>query len=133
MAELNEEIGLRLKEVRERFIVPGIKLSAYQFASMTDSTSDKISNYERGISSVPNSLLVTLYHLGINPLFILTCEKDVYADNEAGRLLSGRFKSISSKMNIEIIKAAPKTDQSKSYPVYKAAAGDLSKARKEKK
>ncbi|MBM2814663.1 MAG: hypothetical protein HW421_1425 [Ignavibacteria bacterium] len=87
MEKLKIDIGKRLLEIREGLLFEGIKVSSAQFAKMFGETTDKIQNYERGVSNVPNHLLVRLYRRGINPTYILTGEGSKFADNEEGRKL----------------------------------------------
>lgn len=122
MNDYSSEMGFRLRKIRENFILPGVKLSANQFAKMLDSTADKILNYERGLSNVPNSILIRLYYLGINPVYILTGEEYVFANNESGKRLNQKCEQV-SKVNI----LSNRQDSDKKFKIIKAAAKDLRK------
>jgi transcriptional regulator with XRE-family HTH domain len=100
MEQLLTKMGERLKSVREKYLMPGVKLSATQIAAILGSTNDKISNYERGISGIPNHILVALYHSGINPVYLLTGEGDVYESNPEGRRLAEKFAEQQSRIKI---------------------------------
>lgn len=105
--------------------MPGIKLSATQLAAILDSSNDKISNYERGISAVPNQILVGLYHAGINPVYLLTGEGDIYASNPEGRRLAEKFAEQQSKVNIIHNVHHADIDEKNSIRTMKAAAGKI--------
>ncbi len=119
--EINQnEIGKRLRFIRENYIMPGIKLSANQVAKLLNSTSDKILNYERGLSNIPNAILISLYQLGINPVYILTGEENVFANNTNGKLLAEKYKIISKNQSLYIKKLSDDN-----FKTVKAAAKDL--------
>ena len=86
MEVLQKEVGQRLREVREIFY-EGNKLSARLFANTLGETKDNIANYENGKANIPNRLLIALYYKGFNPVYILTGEGSVFADNERGKEL----------------------------------------------
>jgi hypothetical protein len=83
MENINQEIGNRLREIRDIFH-EGVKLSADQFAFILDETGDKIRNYELGRAAISVRLLRKLYEKGINPTYVITGEGDIFADNTAG-------------------------------------------------
>lgn len=85
------EIGNRLREIREKYLI-GIKLTIPQFAELVGELKHNITAYESGRANIPNRLLVTLYHKGINPVYVLTSEGNVYANNSAGRSLEQNRK-----------------------------------------
>lgn len=121
--EVNQnEIGKRLRIIRENYIIPGVKLSANQLAKMLNSTADKILNYERGLSNIPNSILISLYQLGINPIYILTGEENIFANNDNGRILEGKYKLITKSNQIELTNL-----KNENFKIVKAAAKDLRK------
>ncbi len=91
MQESDIEIGKRLRFVRSIFNEGG-KLSASQFAHLLNETVHKILNYENGRASVSAELLITLYHRGINPIFILTGEGSIFAPNEEGEKFARRLR-----------------------------------------
>ena len=83
MENLNKEIGKRLREIRN-IANEGTKLSARQFAHLLDETTDKILNYENGRAAVSVQVLINLYYRGFNPVYILTGEGSIFADNAVG-------------------------------------------------
>jgi len=91
MQEIDSKIGERLRFIRSIFNEGG-KLSANQFAHILNETVHKILNYENGRASVPPELLITLYHRGINPIFILTGEGSIFAPNEEGEKFAQRLR-----------------------------------------
>jgi hypothetical protein len=93
MNELKNEIAARLKEIRT-IVLEGKSLSASQFASLIGEKSINYQNYESGKANLPVRVLVSLYYRGFNPIYILTGDGSVFADNEKGRELQ---KSIASK------------------------------------
>ena len=136
MNSLQIQIGRRLKEIREKILNEGIKLSASQFAQLLNSNEDKIRNYELGRSGIPVEFLYTLYHRGINLNYLITGESSKFADNESGRTL--RKKTEGDKAN--------KKDKEQIYKlgtanlsadelinIIDAAAGDIRKILSEKK
>lgn len=122
MEAIQYEIGKRLRIIRENYIIPGVKLSANQLAKMLNSTADKILNYERGLSNIPNSILISLYQLGINPIYILTGEENIFANNDNGRILEGKYKLIIKSNQIELANL-----KNENFKIVKAAAKDLRK------
>lgn len=90
MYDLRKNISKRLKEVREKVFMNGVKLSTAQFAQLLNLSESKLRNYELGRSNIPVELIVKLYHKGINPIYLLTGEASVFADNSAGEQLSRR-------------------------------------------
>ena len=127
--DIYKEIVARLREIREGYFIKGIKLSASQFAQLVGQTVDKISNYERGISSVPSSLLIELYKNGINPTYVLTGEGSKFADNEKGRELEKHFgdrKQSTNLNNLVKFNSSGYTDEDL-LKLIDAAAGDIRK------
>lgn len=118
-------MGERLKAVREKYLMPGIKLSATQIAGILGSSNDKISNYERGISGIPNHILVGLYNSGINPVYLLTGEGDVYAANPEGRRLAEKFAEQQSRLNVIKNVSSAQIDDQVNIRTMKAAAGKI--------
>lgn len=92
MDEINYFVGQKLREVRHIFN-EGKKLSAEQFAYLMGETRDRIANYESGRAAVPVRLLYALYQRGINPVYLLSGEGDIFADNGAGREFRQRLES----------------------------------------
>ena len=84
MENINQEIGNRLREIRDIFH-EGVKLSADQFAFILDETGDKIRNYELGRAAVSVRLLRKLHEKGINPTYLITGEGEIFAENRAGK------------------------------------------------
>ena len=125
MQNLHKEIGKRLKEVRNIYF-RGEKLSARLFAKATGETRDNITNYENGRAGVPARLLVNLYQNGYNPIYILTGDGMMYAENEEGKkLLSESQLKNNVKPNVvNIYKSRSKAKKEK-FDVIRAAAGKL--------
>lgn len=103
MENINRNIGKRLRIVRHIFN-EGTKLSAEQFAHLLDITRDKLINYEIGRAAVPVALLYNLYKRGINPIYIISGDGSIFANNAEGNRLQqqsmrrqatvGKFKSL---------------------------------------
>ncbi|MGA2296025.1 MAG: hypothetical protein ABSG15_00570 [FCB group bacterium] len=138
MEDMQKEVGQRLREVRDIFY-EGNKLSARLFANTLGETKDNIVNYENGKANIPNRLLIALYYKGFNPIYILTGEGSIFADNERGREL---FKIIEKKNKLKgnvtsVLK--PEFSQVNIDELYEkfaeisAAAGDIMKAIKKKR
>lgn len=134
MDEINSEIGKRLKQTRLIFN-EGSKLSSEQFAYLLGETGDKIRNFELGRSAVPVRLLYNLYLRGINPIFIISGEGSMFADNPAGREFRQKIESKKKASgDVEIIYQAvvsPASAADSGAPVYKAAAGVIPKRKKQ--
>jgi len=137
----NLEVGRRLKLIRQ-ISNEGGPLSASQFAFLLDETRDRITNYERGVTSVPIRLLYKLFQRGINPIYLVTGEGYLLAENEQG---IGFYEKISAKPDSlkRIFNLSPSLQLiSESYlsgdknkdnvPIYQVAAGDLHKTRKKR-
>ena len=128
MDNINSEIGKRLRLVRNIFNEGG-KLSAQQFAFLLNETRDKIISYELGRSSIPIRMLVELYNRGINIIWLLTGEGDIFAKNEAGRRFKNNIKfEINAKSEIE--KLMKIDDADRDFPILKVAAGKIVKSSK---
>jgi len=126
MDELNQAIGKRLRLVRYIFNEGG-KLSAQQFAFLLNETRDKIISYELGRSSIPVRMLIELYKRGINIIWLLTGEGEIFAKNGAGR----RFKhSIKLDANADIENLVKIDDGNYNFPILKVAAGKIAKSTK---
>jgi transcriptional regulator with XRE-family HTH domain len=135
MDNLIRESGNRLREVRHIFN-EGDKLSAKQFAYLLDETQDRILNYENGRAAISLQLLANLYHRGVNPVYILTGEGEIFAENEAGKALKAKTRTsanrqatvvaIDNLQGLSIGEMLIKAEQ------YSAAAGDILKILKEK-
>ncbi|MBI5324236.1 MAG: helix-turn-helix domain-containing protein [Ignavibacteriae bacterium] len=132
MEDLQKQIGMRLREVRNIFFEGG-KLSTRQFAIAVNETKDNIANYENGRANVPNRLLVTLFNKGINPTYILTGNGSIYTSNEAGQLLAKRAGSkVIAEANVSEIYSIESKNLSfeemvKQFGILTAAAGDMMK------
>jgi transcriptional regulator with XRE-family HTH domain len=124
--ELNMVMGLRLKAARLIYN-EGIKLSVEQFAHLLNITTEKLLNYESGRSSIPHSGMLELYHRGINPVFIITGEKDILVNNGAGNAL--RRSMISKNINYsQIVRdytISKSKDLSIAPEVFIASAGTI--------
>jgi transcriptional regulator with XRE-family HTH domain len=127
MDEYNSIVGKRLQEIRKSFN-EGTKLSVSQFAHLLGTTRDKITNYENGRSALPVSILYALYIRGISPVYIISGDGHIYADNTAGNLLKERIESKKSESNLR--KDIFRLDDERyrvSRDVYKSAAGKIKK------
>lgn len=103
MSEYDKKVGERLQSIRSIFN-EGAKLSARQFAYLLNTTRDRIANYETGRSSIPVSVLYSLYIRGINPVYLISGEGSLFAENEAGRVFKQKIKrQLNSKMSTEIM------------------------------
>ncbi len=135
MDNLIKNAGNRLREVRHIFN-EGDKLSAKQFAYLLDETQDKILNYENGRAAISLQLLVNLYYRGVNPVYILTGEGEIFADNEAGKSLKSKIKIASNRrasvVPIDIHVGRSFGEIYVRASQYSAAAGDIQKILKEK-
>ena len=87
----NNIVGKRLSEVRKIFNEGG-EIPITQFAFLLSESRDKLSNYENGRSAIPIKLLHELYIRGINPIYILSGEGEVFADNNAGEIFRAQIK-----------------------------------------
>ncbi len=128
--QLNKEIGERLRIVRSIFNEGG-KLSADQFGFLLGETPDKILNYELGRTSVPLTLIITLYYRGISPIFLLTGEGEIFANNKAGKEFKDKINKRAEVhptliSEIKKLKIEPK-DFSFKTKVIKVAAGKIKK------
>lgn len=126
MFDLNKNIGKRVKLVRHLFN-DGRKLSADQFGHLLGESRDNITNYESGRAGLPVRVLYELYLRGINPVFIITGEGDVFADNPAGR----EFKQRLNRRQVEISDVSGlkevEFEESKTLGVITVAAGRIEK------
>lgn len=139
MNDYNIEVGRRLKLIRNVFNEGG-KLTADQFAFLLGETRDKITNYELGRASVPIRLLYELFNRGINPIYIITGEGSIFAQNSAGnefamkmiyRLENGYITDRKTHAVISNIIGNHEYETYKnSLQVYKASAGKLEKDKK---
>jgi len=118
----NKQIGNRLKAVRSIYN-EGIRFTVEQFAHLLDVTNEQLLNYEAGRSALPINVLIELHNRGINPVFILTGEEDILANNNTGNELRKKINSknmdynrvvkdalmsipISSTLSLQTIKAS---------------------------
>lgn len=133
--QINIEIGERMRMVRSIFN-EGRKLSAEQFAYLLNETRDRIINYEIGRAAVPLRVLIELYNRGINPIFLLTGEGEIYAKNSAGKNLKDRINEKMARhapataTNIQKMNIKPEEANFKTK-LIKVAAGKISKSTKE--
>jgi hypothetical protein len=133
--EIRNEIAERLRYVRENLIINGVKISAGQFAEIFDTSEDKIRNYENSRSNISIELLIDLYYHGINPIFILTGDGSVYANNSSGIEL--QKQSLNSDLPGKIVELR-KIDTShynedELLSIINAAAGDIANRLRNKK
>ncbi|GAB1370729.1 hypothetical protein MASR1M45_07910 [Candidatus Kapaibacterium sp.] len=84
MDKYYEDVGKRLRQIRHIFNEGG-KLSADQFAYLLGESRDRITNYELGRAAVPLRLLHELYLRGISPVFLISGEGPLFADNFNGK------------------------------------------------
>jgi hypothetical protein len=136
MYNYNQVLGRRLKDIRH-IINEGGKLSGDQFGYLVGETRDNIANYETGRAGVPVRLLHELYKRGINPVYIISGEGSVFADNEAGRKFRAKLehKLVSNTLNNRDerkISLALKggnefSDGLKKLPILLVAAGTIKK------
>ena len=132
MDEYNKKAGQRLKKIRKIFN-EGSKLSAKQFGFLLGMNRDKIANYESGRSSIPVSLIYSLYIRGINPIFLISGEGSVFADNQAGREFKERIERKMRSRNSNVltnVREVPadvldEIDELNNSKRYKAAAGKI--------
>lgn len=90
MASYPEQCGERLKKIRFIFNEGG-KLSADQFAFLLGESRDKIANYELGRAGLPIRVLLELYKRGINPVYLISGDGSIFADNNEGVNLRNRI------------------------------------------
>lgn len=90
MASYSEQCGERLKKIRFIFNEGG-KLSADQFAFLLGESRDKIANYELGRAGLPIRVLLELYKRGINPVYLISGDGSLFADNPEGINLRNRI------------------------------------------
>lgn len=126
--KINEKnIGKRLREIRN-IANEGTKLSANQFAHLLDETRDKILNYENGRASVSIKLLINLYYRGFSPVYILTGEGSIFADNEAGISMRKKLEKRADKEDREETGASVPIDELiREAAKYNVAAGNILK------
>jgi len=132
MGELQKKIGERLREIRQIFL-EGDKVSTRQFANALAEKKDSITNYEMGKAGIPNRLLLKLYERGFNPVYVLTGEGSMFADNDKGRLLKDKIHAKNSKNSsvnnireIDLSKLSLNELERKVLQ-YQVAAGDIQK------
>lgn len=134
MDEYNRKVGQRLKKIRNIFN-EGSKLSAKQFGFLLGMNRDKIANYESGRSSIPVSLIYSLYIRGINPIFLISGEGSVFADNQAGRDFKEKIERKMRSRNSNVltnVREVPadmldEINELNNSKRYRAAAGKINK------
>lgn len=102
MKNLEKESGERLKEIRMLFN-EGSKLSAAQFGFLLDESPDKIRNYELGRTQISIGLLYKLYKRGINPIYIITGEGNLFTNSETGKELRQTILKRENQIDDKII------------------------------
>jgi hypothetical protein len=135
--ELNKNIGIRLKAVRQIYN-EGIRLTVEQFAHLLDITTDKLLNYESGRSALPINVLLELYNRGIDPIFLLTGSGDIFANNNIGIAMKKNIlnKNVNYDAAVKeiITKATQKDTKDKQHTilpsVIKASAGEIIQKKK---
>lgn len=119
------EIGARLRQIRNIFD-DGYKMLTPKFAEKIGESKFNIQNYERGLASIPNRVLIALYEYGFNPSYILTGEGSMYADNPAGKKRQLKSEGKIEEPTVKIISAVEFSgmtiDEIINHP---AAAGNL--------
>jgi transcriptional regulator with XRE-family HTH domain len=129
MKTYSEEVGERLKKIRSIFNEGG-KLSADQFAFLLGETRDKIANYELGRAGLPVRVLYELYKRGINPVYIISGDGSIFANNVEGNnfknRVTERIKSNwkFSMQSLQILNASLKLNEEE-IPSIKLAAGTI--------
>jgi hypothetical protein len=145
MEEFNTLVGIRLKKIRHIFNEGG-RLTAEQFAYLIGESGDKIRNYELGRSALPLRVVWILYERGINPVYLISGEGSVFADNHAGRVFKSKVEArnkITGDVELINIYSDKKSINEKSYkhnedigkyeiPVVRAAAGRINIQDKDK-
>ncbi len=121
---------MRLRKIRN-ISNEGTKLSARQFAFLLGETTDKVLNYENGRAAVPVQLLINLYRRGFNPVYILTGEGSMFADNEQGRILSEKLSGEDEEK--PPAKADSLEELIRKAQEYNVAAGNILKTIEKKK
>lgn len=134
---INIEIGNRLRFIRSIFN-EGSKLSAEQFAYLLDETRDRVINYELGRASIPIRVILELYKRGINPVYLIAGEGEIYAKNSAGKQLKERISEKERKINAKqtsVIRlsqlGSTESKEKLKELVGKVAAGKIPKSIKE--
>ncbi|MFW5702163.1 MAG: hypothetical protein ACOCX7_04370, partial [Bacteroidota bacterium] len=85
-----------------------------------------IRNYESGRTSIPARLLAELYYRGIAPVYMLTGEGPMFADNERGRELAARIAAKSGEPRVvRIASGADISDGGLDHRVSRVAAGKI--------
>jgi hypothetical protein len=136
MKNIQVEISNRLKEVRTKYF-EAFKLSTAQFSIELEESEFNLQNYESGKASIPNRLLIALYYKGINPIYILTGEGEIYADTPQGRARRERVaksKTEGTLHSFQMLNTSGMTIQEliEQATQYTAVAGDIMKLVKEK-
>jgi len=132
MGELQKKIGERLREIRQIFL-EGDKVSTRQFANALGEKKDSITNYEMGKAGIPNRLLQKLYERGFNPIYVLTGEGSIFADNDRGKTIKDKIHAKNSNnSNIQNIREIDLSKLSlneleRKVLQYQVAAGDILK------
>ncbi|MDX9790065.1 MAG: helix-turn-helix transcriptional regulator [Candidatus Kapabacteria bacterium] len=132
MISYSEQVGDRLKKIRFIFNEGG-KLSADQFAFLLGETRDKIANYELGRAGLPIRVIYELYKRGINPVYLISGEGSIFADNYEGQNFRARvaIKVKSgwkfSQQSLDILLPSLEIDKDKLVNIeLKLAAGKIS-------
>jgi len=115
--EYSKEVGRRIRAIREIFNEGG-RISTTQFAYLLGETRDIVNNYENGRTNLNASTLLSMYYRGINPVFIISGDEDIFANNSEGRRLRSVFglkgidypgkKEKSNKIHIAAASEIPK-------------------------
>jgi hypothetical protein len=134
MYNYNQILGRRLKDIR-MIINEGGKLSGDQFGYILGETRDNIANYETGRAGVPIRLLHELYKRGINPVYIISGEGSIFAENDAGRKFKAKLEyklatgilnnRDERKISLALIGGDEFSDGLKKLPVLLVAAGTI--------
>lgn len=130
MATYSEQVGERLKKIRFIFNEGG-KLSADQFAFLLGETRDKIANYELGRAGLPIRVMYELYKRGISPVYLISGEGSIFAENTEGNnfrnRISDKIKSNwkFSQQSLDIL--LPSLDADIDISMIKLAAGKVDK------
>lgn len=128
-SQYNKECGKRLKQVRNIFAI-GKKVSSEVFAEYLLETRDRIANYENGRTQIPIRLLYELHEKGFNPIYVISGDGDIFAENKEGKRIKRLIHSEAKidtqvEKNLAKIKKAVKLQNDHENDELKAAAGRI--------
>jgi hypothetical protein len=95
---------------------------------------DSITNYEMGKAGIPNRLLVKLYDRGFNPVYIISGEGSLFADNDKGKALKEKLESRKNSNGTSVqnireldLSKLSLSELERKVMQYQVAAGDILK------